>query len=251
MALIIQPEEIDRLRTSGKILATAMEAVRKAVAPGVTTAELDAIARHEIEAQGGQPSFLGFQNYPAALCVSVNHEVVHGIPDSTRSIQAGDVVGLDLGVNYQGAFTDHAITVAVGRVPNEAKQLIRHTRAALQAGIRQAKAGNHVGDISAAIEQSLEPHGYGIVTQLTGHGVGRAVHEAPPIPNVGPAGSGPELAEGEVLAIEPMVTLGDPAVRTLADGWTIETVDHSLAAHFEHTIRVTKRGHEVITDLHG
>lgn len=251
MARITAPSEIADLRRSGWILATAMAAVVQAVKPGVTTAALDLIARTQIEAHGARPAFLGYSGYPASLCVSINREVVHGIPSPERVVASGDIVGLDLGVNYRGFFTDHAVTVAAGRPPAKAVQLLADTEAALRAGLAAVRPGGRVGDISAAIQSALEPKGYGIVRQLTGHGVGRAVHEDPAVPNFGRAGTGLKLEPGLVLAIEPMVTLGDWVVSTEPDGWTVVTADGSLAAHFEETVRVTESGYELITTIHG
>lgn len=247
MALITTDAEIADLRTSGRILADTIELVAAAVKPGVTTKELDAIAMREIRQRGGQPAFLGYQGFPAALCTSINTEVVHGIPNQNHVLQAGDIVGLDLGVAYKGMYTDHAITVAVGDISSEAQQLLSDTEASLMRGLQMVKAGGRVGDISAAIEKTLKPKKYGIVRDLTGHGVGRAVHEPPSIPNFGAAGSGPKLEAGMVLAIEPMVTLGDWRVETRPDGWTVATADGSLAAHFEHTVLVTQDGYELLT----
>lgn len=247
MAVITAPAEVNALRRGGQIAAQALLEVVQAVKPGVDTKTLDTIAARSIRQAGGQPSFLGFQGYPASLCTSINHEVVHGIPSPRRILNTGDVVGLDIGVEYQKLFTDHAVTVGVGKIDHEHQALLSATAEALAVGLQVVRAGARVGDISAAIEQYLKPRYLGIVTQLTGHGVGRAVHEAPAIPNVGRAGTGPILVPGMVLAIEPMVTLGGAAVETLADGWTVITQDHRPAAHFEHTVLVTNDGCEIIT----
>ncbi len=251
MAILTAAADLVKLRTSGRILTAALEAVVAAVRPGVTGAELNQLAENLIRKPGGQPSFAGYQGFPAGLCVSTNEEVVHGLPSGKHSLREGDIVGLDLGVNYQGFYTDQAVTVPVGQVSAEAARLVADTRQALQIALDQVQPGRRVGDISAAIQGWLEPRGYGVVRQLTGHGVGRAVHEPPPIPNVGTAGNGPELVVGMVLAIEPMVTLGDWHVRTKPDGWTVVTEDGRLAAHFEHTIRVTTDGYELITTTDG
>lgn len=247
MAIITAENEVARLRQSGKILADAIRATAKAVRPGVTTAELNAIADTSIRAAGGTPSFIGYQGYPAALCTSVNDEVVHGIPSEKKVLAEGDIIGLDLGVIFEGMFTDHAISVAVGKISKEDQKLIDATKESMMLGIKAAIIGNRIGNISAAVETSLKPHRYGIVRQLTGHGVGRAIHEDPAVPNFGSANSGPIIVPGMVLAIEPMVTRGGWEVQTEADGWTVSTVDGSHAAHFEHTILVTDKGPEILT----
>lgn len=248
MAIITARSEIASLRRSGQIAAQALQAVVRAVRPGVTTAELNAIAEKAIVSAGGTPSFKGFQGFPAGLCTSINNEVVHGIP-SQRELKDGDIIGLDIGAIYDGLYSDHATTVGVGKIDKAADVLLIATRESLVEGIKAAKIGGHIGDIGAAIQKFLEPKGYGIVTQLTGHGVGKAVHEPPTIFNVGKLGSGPAIVEGMVLAIEPMVTAGQPEVVTGPDGWTVITKDGSLAAHFEHTVLVTKRGPEIITHV--
>lgn len=248
MAIITAVDEVTKLRTSGRIAVQALRQVVQAVRPGVTTAELDRIAETTIVSLGGQPSFKGYEDYPFALCTSVNDEVVHGMP-SNRKLAAGDIVGLDIGVNYQGLFSDHAVTVGVGEIDQKKQQLIDDTVEALRIGLQVIKPGRHIGDIGAVVEGFLRPRGYGIVTQLTGHGLGYAVHEPPPIPNFGKAGSGAEIKVGMVLAIEPMVNLGSPEVLTLDDQWTVATADHQPSAHVEHTVLVTKRGHDVITRL--
>lgn len=247
MAVITAPAELALLRRSGQIAARALQQVATAVRPGVTTAELNVIAEAAIAELGGKPSFKGYEGYPAGLCTSVNDEVVHGIPSSARELHDGDIIGLDIGVNFQGLFSDHAITVAVGQITAQLQTLLDDTAAALRLGIGAVAQGKRVGDIGAAVQQYLEPRGYGIVTQLTGHGLGRAVHEPPTVPNVGQSHQGPELVVGMVLAIEPMVNLGAAAVTTGADGWTVITADHQPAAHFEHTVIVTSHGCEIIT----
>lgn len=247
MAVITAPGEIKLLRQSGRILAAAMRATMAAVRPGVSTAELNTVAAAAIRAAGGTPSFLEYQGYPTALCTSINHEVVHGIPDPQRMLHDGDIVGLDLGVNYQGWFTDHAVTVPVGKISADDQHLLDATKESMMLGIRAALVGHRIGHISAAIAGVLKPHGYGIIRQLTGHGVGRAIHEEPTIPNFGPATSGPLIVPGMVLAIEPMVARGGWAVVTGEDGWTVATADGSRAAHFEHTVLVTNDGPEILT----
>lgn len=247
MAIVTTEKDLAAVRRSGQILADALQATAAAVRPGISTAALNTVADQAIRQAGGTPSFIGYEGYPAALCVSINNEVVHGIPRPDRIIAAGDIVGLDLGVNYDGWFTDHAITVGVGSVTPAATKLMNDTQQSLQIGLQQIKPGNRIGDIGAAIQQFLEARHYGVVRQLTGHGVGRAVHEEPPIPNYGQAGTGPVLTEGMVLAVEPMVTLGGWEVETLPNGWTVVTADGNLAAHFEDTILVTTNGFELLT----
>ena len=252
MALLTKQEEIAALRTSGIITAEALQMVVDAVRPGVRTADLNVIAEKYIRNHGATPAFLGYQGYPAALCVSVNDEVVHGIPSGDRVIEEGDVVSVDLGSVYQGMYSDHARTVVAGKPAPAVKKLLADTDEALNVGLKTIHDGSHVGDIGAAIQNYLEPRGYGVIRQLCGHGVGKAVHEPPEIPNVGRRGSGAILRTGMVIAVEPMVTLGDWHVDTLEDGWTVVTADHSLAAHSEHTVIVTPRGCEIITPIpHG
>lgn len=247
MAIITAAEEVTKLRRSGQIAAQALQAVAAAVRSGITTKELDDIAAKTIRQAGAEPSFLGFNKYPASLCTSINAEVVHGLPSDKRMLVEGDIIGLDIGVNYLGLFSDHAVTVPVGKIDGSAKKLLDATKKSLGLAIAAAQPGRHIGDIGAAVQNFLEPQGFGIVTQLTGHGVGKAVHEPPTIFNVGPAGRGPVMTVGMVLAIEPMVTAGRPAVDVAEDGWTVITHDGSLAAHFEHTVLVTAAGAEIIT----
>jgi methionyl aminopeptidase len=247
MAIITVKAEIDKLRRSGQIAHQALKLVAAAIRPGVSTAELDKLAEDFVLKSGAHPAFKGYQGYPNALCVSINDEVVHGIPSDKKILQDGDIVGIDIGIEYGGLYSDHALTIPVGQISKDAKRLINDTKKSLSVGLKQIKPGRRIGDIGAAIEQYLKPRGYGIVRQLTGHGLGHQVHEEPAIPNFGTAGTGPVIVTGMVLAIEPMVNLGGPDVETLADGWTMVTSNHSLSAHFEHTIIVTDRGCEIIT----
>ena len=242
------PEEIVNMREAGRMLVRVLELLKSSIKPGMTTQDLDDIARGELNKLGGNAPFLGYQGFPATLCVSVNEEVVHGIPGA-RVIKDGDIVGLDYGVEYKGMITDSAITVAVGNVSAEAQQLIDITKKSMMAGIKAVKAGAHVGDISAAVESVLRPAGYGIVEDLAGHGVGDSLHEEPWIPNFGKAGKGPILEAGMTICIEPMATLGSKKVRIAKDGWTVYTKDQSLAAHFEHTILLTEKGSEILTQI--
>lgn len=247
MAIITAAAEIAALRQSGKIAADTLRAAAAIVAPGENTARLDKIAGDYIRQHGGQPSFLGYQDYPASLCVSINDEVVHGIPSAKRILQAGDIVGLDVGVVYKGIYTDCAISVPVGRIDADSQKLLADTKQALTLAIQAVRPGATTGDIGAAVQRYAEPKGYGIIRALCGHGVGRAVHESPSIPNFGQPHTGSRLQIGQVIAIEPMVSAGGWEVDTLPDGWTAVTADHSRAAHFEHTVWVTATGAEIIT----
>lgn len=242
-------KELTILREGGKKLAAVLSFVAKSAVTGVTTKFIDELAEKLILEYGGKPSFKNYanpmdkKNYPATLCVSINNEVVHGIPDE-RILKTGDVVGLDIGAWYGGLCTDTALTVLVGGGTNK---LIDATKKSLEIGISKVKAGVRVGDIGFAIQDFLEKEGFGVVKELVGHGVGNAVHEDPEIPNWGKIGTGAEFVEGMVIAIEPMATKGSPRVKLLPDGWTWATVDGSYAAHFEHTLVVTKNGAEVLT----
>lgn len=238
--------EIERMRHAGLIVALAREAVAEAIRPGVTTRQLDAIAERVIRSHGATPSFKGYNGFPAALCTSINHVLVHGIPDHT-ALKDGDIISIDLGACYQGYHGDSAWTYAVGEVSDEAKKLMQVTKEALFAGLKQAKPGNRLGDISHAIGEYAESFGYSLPLDYTGHGIGTHLHEEPPIPNVGTPGKGILLKEGMTLAIEPMVHAGKPFTRVLSDNWTVVTKDSSLAAHYEHTILITKDGYEILT----
>jgi len=241
-------EEIANMRIAGGMLAQVLHVLKNSIQAGMTTQDLDYIARDELKKLGGNAPFLGYQGFPATLCVSVNEEVVHGIPGD-RIIQNGDIVGLDYGVEYNGMITDSAITVGVGSISPENQKLIELTKKSMMAGIRTVKAGAHIGDISAAVEAVLKPAGYGIVEDLAGHGVGDSLHEEPWIPNFGKAGKGPVLESGMTICIEPMATLGSKKVRIAKDRWTVSTKDYSYSAHFEHTVLVTEKGHEILTQL--
>lgn len=234
------------MRTSGRILAEILAVLQEKVGPGMTTGELDALAEREIRARKVKPAFKGYRGFPACICVSVNDEVVHGIPGS-RVLHDGDVVSIDAGVIYQGFYSDAAVTVALGAVAEDVQRLIATTRDALLSGIAVARPGSRIGDVSATIQRVIEGQGFGVVRKYVGHGIGRQLHEEPAVPNFGTPGLGPVLRPGLCLAIEPMVTVGDWQVREGADGWTISTVDGSLAAHFEHTIALTENGPEVLT----
>jgi len=253
MAVIIKtPEEIEILREGGARLAGILAKVAEKVAPGVTTAELDAYAYELIKAGGDKPAFLDYKPegqskaYPASLCASVNNEIVHGIPGKNKVLKEGDIISLDLGLNHKGMFTDHAITVPVGKINKASQELIYATAEALLVGIEQAKGGNTVGDIGHAIEKFVGRK-YGIVRELSGHGVGKKIHEDPYIPNFGKKGKGQKLIPGMVIAIEPMLNIGKADIITLSDGYTIKTADGSRSAHFEHTVLITENEAEILT----
>ncbi|HEX9608864.1 MAG TPA: type I methionyl aminopeptidase [Candidatus Paceibacterota bacterium] len=246
--------DIEKMRAGGKRLARIVRLVGEAVQPGVSTVTLNELAERLIREGGDEPSLLGYtptgapRPYPAAICISVNDEVVHGIPnEDPKILREGDIVGLDCVLTHQGRMTDTAITVPVGSIDAKAQKLIAVTREALNVGIQAAHAGNHVGDIGHAIETFVKPHGYGIVYELCGHGVGYAVHEAPQVPNVGTPKTGVKLRSGMVLALEPMLNAGAPEVKLSSDGYTFSTVDGSLSAHFEHTILITDKAPEILT----
>jgi methionyl aminopeptidase len=236
--LIKSDTDIQKMRVAGQVVADVHQKMAELIKPGVTTAELDTAAAAIIEAAGGEPSFLGYHGYPAAICASVNEEVVHGIPGD-RKLQEGDIVSIDVGAYIEGFHGDAAATYTVGTVKPADRDLIEAAERAFEAGFAVAIVGNRVGDISAAIQQSIEESGYGIVRMYGGHGIGRRMHEDPSVLNYGEPGSGARLQPGMTLAIEPMLTLGDADVRELDDGWTVVTVDGSPAAHFEHTVLIT------------
>lgn len=241
-------EEIIKMRRGGKIAARVLDELSKAIKPGVTTLDLDFLAESIITKTGAKPSFKGFHGYPAATCISINDEVVHGIP-SDRIIEEGDIVGIDVGVYLEGFHTDTAITVAVGEIDERTKKLINVTKQSLLNGLAKIKAGAYLGDAQEKIQKTIESAGFGVIRDLTGHGVGRELQEAPSIPNYGQKGKGLLLQEGMTLAIEPMASMEDWHVDSLSDGWTVVTADGKPSAHFEHTIVVTKNGFEILTKL--
>lgn len=250
MTKIKTQKEIESMRTAGRMLATVLDKVQSETKQGMSTGDLAAIAKAELKSLGGQPSFLGYQGFPSPLCVSVNDEIVHGIPSFDHVIQNGDIISIDFGVTYNGMITDSAVSYFVGKSNDkQAQELVAVTKLSLDAAIDTLKDGIRVGDISAAAQAVIEEHGFGIVRDLVGHGVGHELHELPNIPNYGKAGTGPKLSAGMTIAIEPMVTLGTHKVLIDPDGWTVRTVDGSLAAHFEHTVLITETGHEVLTTL--
>jgi methionyl aminopeptidase len=239
--------EIARMQTANQLVADVLAELEAEVAPGVTTADLDRLAERLVRDAGAEPAFKGYRGYPATLCASVNEEVVHGIPSKSRALREGDIVSLDIGVKVNGFYGDAAVTVPVGRVPEDTATLLRVTNESLERAIAQVRVGGRLSDIGHAVQEWVESHGFSIVREFVGHGIGERLHEDPQIPNYGPPGRGPKLAEGMVLAIEPMVAMGRPETRVLGDGWTAVTRDGSLAAHFEHTVAVTSHGPLVLT----
>jgi methionyl aminopeptidase len=240
-------DEIARMRRAGRIVAGTIAEVTAAVRPGITTEALDRVAEGYIRTQGALPSFKGYRGFPASICTSVNDQVVHGIPGE-RVLERGDLLSLDFGAIWQGYHADSAVTMFVGEPPSaEAEKLVRVTEEALETGIAQLVPGKHLSDIGNAIQQMVEGAGFSVVREYVGHGIGRNLHEDPPIPNYGPPGRGPEIAPGLVVAIEPMVNAGGWETRLLSDDWTVVTADGTLSAHFEHTIAVTDGTAEILT----
>ncbi len=251
MIIYKSADELEKMRRSGSILAGVIDEVLAAVAPGRTTEDLNAVAEAGIRREGAVPNFLGYRGFTKSICASLNNEIVHGIPSPKRVLKDGDLLSLDFGCIWEGFHSDSAVTVFVGEPPSsEAEKLVRVTKEALDAGIAQIRPGGHLSDISNAVEQVAGGAGFGIVREYVGHGIGRAMHEDPQIPNYGPAGRGPIMKPGLVVAVEPMVNLGGWETKVLADDWTVVTADGSLSAHFEHTIAVTEEGHEVLTARH-
>jgi methionyl aminopeptidase len=240
------PAEIEKMRAASQLVAQVLEELAAMVAPGVSTADLDAAAEQKVRAAGAEPAFKGYRGYPATLCASANEQVIHGIPNRTP-LKAGDIISLDMGVKLDGYYGDSAVTVPVGQVDERVAALLRVTREALEQGIAQVRVGGRISDIGHAIQKHVEAHGFSVVREFVGHGIGASLHEEPQIANYGEPGRGPRLAEGMTLAIEPMVNMGKPAVKVLADGWTAVTRDGSLSAHFEHTVAVGKNGPDILT----
>ena len=240
------PAEIEQMARAGEVVADVIALLSEQMQPGVTTAELDALADEHIRSRGGVPTFKGYRGYPASICVSPNSMVVHGIPGE-YALRGGDVVSVDVRATLGGFVADSAWTFPVGEISPEAEQLLQACRAALDAGIEQARPGNRVGDISAAVQRSAESAGYAVIRSLVGHGVGRSMHEEPQIPNYGEPGRGPRLEPGMTLAIEPMISAGSAEIFVHEDHWSISTSDDSLAAHFEHTVAVTEDGPRILT----
>lgn len=235
------------MRRAGSVVAQILLEISDLVKPGATTADLDLFAQTRTKELGAKPAFKGYHGFPATLCVSVNEEVVHGIPSKKRILKDGDIVGIDFGVVLDGWFGDSARTFPVGKVSHEAEKLLEITEKSLYLGIEQARPGNHLFDIGHAVQNFVESHGYSVVREFVGHGIGKSLHEDPQVPNFGIRGKGMLLKPGMVLAIEPMINAGKPEVRVLSDGWTAVTVDKALSAHFEHTVAITEQGPEILT----
>jgi methionyl aminopeptidase len=248
MIIIKSSREIEQLKRSNAIVAEVFEKLKGMIHPGVTTKELDEVAEEYILLKGARPAFKGYRGFPATLCISINEEVVHGIP-SQRQLKEGDIVSLDVGVNFVGYFGDAAITLPVGEIDPEAKRLLEVTEKALTIGIEKAKIGNRLFDISFAIQRWVESQGFSVVRDFVGHGIGRDLHEEPQVPNFGAPHQGPRLEKGMVFALEPMVNEGTYEVRVLSDGWTVVTADGKRSAHFEHTIAITDDGAEILSVL--
>ncbi|MGD0352895.1 MAG: type I methionyl aminopeptidase [Dehalococcoidia bacterium] len=248
MTVIKSPQEVAIMRQAGKIVAKTLQRLTEEIKPGIKTSHLDSLAASELKKYGAKASFKGYRGFPASLCVSVNDEIVHGIPGE-RELNTGDIVSLDFGAVVNGFHGDGAITVGVGRISPKAQELMAITEAALMVGIKEARNGAHLGDVSAAIQNYVETRGFSVVREYSGHGVGRDLHEDPLVPNFGPSGEGPVLRKGMTLAIEPMVTTGDWQTRVASNKWTVLTVDGSLAAHFEHTIAISEDEAEILTLL--
>lgn len=247
MIVLKTGRELNIMREACRISAGALQTAGKAVEPGVTTAEIDRLAEEYIRSQGGEPNFKNYEGYPATACISINNEVIHGIPSSKRKLRAGDIVSIDLGAKFDGYHGDNAATFACGDISPEAKRLMDATRESLYEGIKAARAGGRIGDIGHAVQAYVEARGYTVVRQFVGHGVGTHLHEAPEVPNFGTQGRGVRLIPGMTIAIEPMVNAGGAGVEVQPDGWTVLTKDGSLSAHFEHTVAITADGPKIMT----
>ncbi len=250
MVILKRPEQIEKARASNRIVAEVLQTIKDKLKPGMTTRDLDRIAEALVAKRGGKPAFKGYRGYPYSLCTSVNQEVVHGMP-SDRVLVEGDIIGIDFGVCLQGYYGDAAVTLPVGRVSDEARRLIQVTEASLYAAIENTREGNRLGDVSAAVQKTVESAGFSVVRDFVGHGIGEGLHEDPQIPNFGKAGRGIELKAGMIFAIEPMVNAGRYAVRILEDGWTVVTEDGSLSAHFEHSVAITDNGPDILSRWDG
>ena len=240
-------EEIIKIRKSAQIVKKVLEKLKTIVRAGIATLEFDIVAMEELKKYGAKPAFLGYRGFPKSVCISINNEVVHGIPSDKRILKDGDIVSIDFGVEYDGYFGDAALTVPVGKISNTAKKLIDVTEKALYEGIKNAKVGNKLYDISASIQEYVEKNGFSVVRDYVGHGIGKKLHEEPIVPNFGEKGTGPVLKEGMVFAIEPMVNEKGFEVKVLDNGWTVVTVDNGLSAHFEHTVAITINGPEILS----
>jgi methionyl aminopeptidase len=242
------PREIEAMAEAGRIVAGTLELMRRITRAGMTTEDLDAAAEEFIRSHpGATPSFKGLYGFPKSLCISIDQEIVHGIPSAKRVLADGSVVSIDVGVHFDGLHADSATTVPVGAISEEAARLLRVTEESLLAGIAQARVGNHIGDIGHAVQKVAEGAGYGVVRELVGHGIGTRFHEEPQVPNYGSPKRGPRLLAGMTIAIEPMITVGSPATKTLSDKWTVVTADGTLSAHFEHTVAITPDGPRILT----
>ena len=246
MITLKSKREIELLKEAGHIVYLTHQYLRPHIKAGIKTKELDSLAEKFIRSKGATPSFKGYEGFPSTLCISINDEVVHGFP-SERVLKEGDIISIDIGACYKGYHGDSAWTYTVGEVSDDAKYLLEHTEKALYEGIKQAKVGNRIGDISYAVEKYATEHNLGVVKELVGHGVGTSVHESPDVPNYGTKGTGPKIRDGMVIAIEPMLTLGSPDIYVEDNDWTIKTEDSSLSAHFEHTIAITNEGVIILT----
>jgi methionyl aminopeptidase len=247
MVICKSPAELEKMHQAGLIVWGALEEMRKMVKPGITTKELDEFAEEYTVEKHAHPAFKGYRGYPGSVCTSINQEVVHGIPSSSRRLREGDILSMDFGVELNGYFGDAALTLPVGKISPEREKLLRVTRESLDRAIEQVRPGNRLGDVSAAVQEWVEKNGFSVVREFVGHGIGTRMHEDPQVPNYGIPKQGPRLQEGMVLAIEPMVNTGGPGVRVLDDNWTAVTTDGSDSAHFEHTVAVTANGPFILT----
>jgi methionyl aminopeptidase len=249
MIQVKNQDQILAMREAGRITAQALVAARECVREGISTYELDTVIRNTIERAGAKPSFLGYAGFPGSACISINDEVIHGIPSKKRILMEGDIVKIDVGAYYKGFHGDSARTIPVGKVSAEAERLIEATEKSFWAGVEQARSGNRIGDIGNAIESCIKQYGYSVVRRYIGHGVGHELHEAPDVPNFGTAGRGVRLCNGMVIAIEPMVNVGSHDVKEMSDGWTVKTADGTLSAHYENTVAITSEGVIVLTEV--
>jgi methionyl aminopeptidase len=247
MVICKSTAELEKMHRAGLLVWEVLEKMRAMVKPGISTKELDQFAEQYTRQHKAKPAFKGYRGYPGSVCTSINEEVVHGIPSASRKVKEGDILSMDFGVVMDGYYGDAALTVPVGKIAPEREKLLRVTRESLERAIEKVRAGNRLGDISAAVQQWVEKNGYSVVREFVGHGIGTKMHEDPQLPNYGPPGQGPRLQEGMVLAIEPMVNTGSPAVKVLDDDWTAVTADGSDSAHFEHTVAVTANGPWILT----
>ena len=245
------PDQILRMKDAGRITGEALVLAGEAVREGVSTKHLDDIIRHHIEKSGAVPSFLGYGGFPASACISINDEVIHGIPSPERILKEGDIVKIDVGAFYHGFHGDSANTFAVGRISEAAQKLIDCAKEGFRLGVEQIREGNRIGDIGNAVQTYCEAQGYGVIRKYVGHGVGANLHESPDVPNYGTKGRGPRLAKGMTIAVEPMISAGTYEVKELSNGWTVVTCDHSLAAHYEHTVALTEQGVILLTKVYG